>query len=418
MRSTKLPFRLIVSLGMIAAAILSLGLPAAAQQEGVLHSFQKNGKDAAYPRAGVIFDKAGNLYGTSSLGGTYDGGTVYELEPKAGGGWGDTILYSFQPKMKYGADLISGVVFDNAGDLYGTTYSGGEHNYGRVFELVPRAGGSWAETMVHLFNENGTDGFGPLGGVIVDSAGNLYGTTVYGGTGTCFSIGCGTVYELSPRSNGHWSEKILYNFANNGTDGVNPYAGVVFDSAGNLYGTTYSGGANNQGTLFELSPQADGSWTETIVHSFGSGTDYGFPEGLIYVGGNLYGTTASGGTGNGIVFEFTPTAGGGWSEQILYSFTRGDAGNDPDMPGGIVLDAAGNIYGTSEGGSGLNGTVFELISQSGGSWALNLLYEFNNLGTTGAQPIGSPVLDAQGNLYGTTAYGGSEDAGAVFEVKP
>jgi uncharacterized repeat protein (TIGR03803 family) len=408
-----------LSLAMLAAAALAPGTGAAAQEENVLHSFQYNGKDAAYPRAGVIFDKAGNLYGTSSSGGSSDGGAVFELSHKAGGGWTDTILYSFTPRPKYGADLISGLVFDTAGNLYGTTSLGGEKNYGRVFELSPKAGGGWTETMLHLFNHNGTDGTTPISGVIVDSAGNLYGTTVYGGTGICFSNGCGTVFELSPAANGRWNEKILYNFVNNGSDGINPYFGLTFDSAGNLYGTTYGGGANGQGTVFELTPAAGGTWTETVLHSFGSGIDTGFPESLVFYHGNIFGTTANGGSGSGNVFELTPASGGGWTEQILYSFTRGNSSENPTLPEGIVLDAVGNIYGTTgSGGTGLNGTVFELSPQAGGTWALNILYNFNDLGTDGAQPVGSPVRDKAGNLYGTTLYGGSDQSGTVFEVKP
>lgn len=416
MPTTKLSLELILTLAVCAAAILLTGTRVAAQQEAVLHNFQNNGKDAAYPRAGAVFDNAGNLYGTTSFGGAYDGGAAYELARKAGGGWTYSILYSFQPRPKYNADLISALTFDKSGNLYGTTFLGGDKNNGRVFELIPQAGGGWTGTMVHLFNHDGTDGFRPLGGVIVDSAGNLYGTTVYGGTGTCFLNGCGTVYELSPKGNGRWSEKILHNFANDGVDGTNPYVGLTFDTAGNLYGTTTYGGANNQGTIFQLTPQADGSWAETVLHSFASGADTGFPQSVIFSGGNLYGSTSNGGSGNGNVFELSPTAGGGWTEQILYSFIHG--GNTPDMPGNIVFDSAGNIYGPSYGGTGLNGTIFELMPQAGGTWALNILYEFNDLGTTGAQPIGSLALDNAGNLYGTTLYGGNYDAGTIFEVKP
>ncbi len=414
MRSTRLPRTLIFALTWSAAAILLSG-DAAAQEETVLYNFDNNSIDATYPRVGLTFDKANNLYGTSTLGGIYDGGTVYKLTHGAGGVWTESMLYSFSPKAKYGADLISGVVFDKAGNLYGTTTLGGAKNNGRVFELSPQPGGDWTGKYPYLFGQNSTDGTTPLGGVIVDNAGNLYGTTVYGGTGTCFSNGCGTVFKLSPNADGRWQEKILYNFVNNGTDGVNPYTGLTFDTAGNLYGTTNSGGAYNQGTVFQLSPSASGTWTETIVHSFGNGADPGLPRSLVFNRGNLYGSTAEG-AGAGTVFELSPAVSGGWTEQILYTFISGNS--DPTYPGGIVLDAAGNIYGISGGGTGLNGTVFELTPQTGGTWALNVLYNFNDLGTTGADPVGPLVLDKQGNLYGVTQYGGSKNAGLVFEVKP
>lgn len=374
----------------------------------MLHNFNGNGKDGAVPGAGLTFDKAWNLYGTTNQGGSSDGGTVFELMHSAGGGWAESILYSFTPKRRYkrgAVDQISGVVFDQAGNLYGTTSIGGDKSAssntdGRVFELSPQPGGGWTVSYPYLFGQSSTDGITPLGGVVVDNAGNLYGTTVYGG-----AYGCGTVFELSPTASGRWEEKILYSFVNNYTDGNNPYYGVVLDESGNLYGTTYVGGTSNSGTVFELSPSADGTWTETILHNFtspGYGPDTGFPENLIFDHGNLYGSTNGWGAGN--VFELTPTAGGGWAEQILYSFSGGN-------PSVISLDSAGNIYGLTEAGINTEGTVYELTPQTdGGSWALTVLYTID-------QMLNGPlVLDKQQNLYGTTLYGGSHGAGMVFEV--
>jgi uncharacterized repeat protein (TIGR03803 family) len=274
---------------------------------------------------------------------------------------------------------------------------------------------------VHIFGETGTDGVSPLGGVIVDVAGNLYGTTIYGGTGTCGLITCGTVFELSPASGGGWTEKILHNFTDSVADGANPYSGLILDKAGNLYGTTYNGGAYGWGTVFKLSPANGGTWTVTILHSFNNnGIDGTLPAGPLTfdAAGNLYGTTSYGGTNYGTIFELTPQTGGGWNEEILYTFINGNEGSNPIYPGAIVvLDKAGNIYGVSSGGSGLTGTVFELSPQAGGTWAFNVLYDFNDLGTTGEAPVGV-ILDSHGNLYGVTAGGGTDNVGTAFEIIP
>jgi uncharacterized repeat protein (TIGR03803 family) len=401
---------------VMAATLLVNGQPTSAQEEAVLHSFKSRTDSGNYPRAGLIWDNAGNLYGTTSQGGTGGAGTAFELSPRPGGGWNETVLYSFSPKAKYGLSEVSGLVFDKAGNLYGTTYLGGSKNVGRVFELTRQADGSWTEKVLHNFQKNGTDGYGPLGGVILDSAGNLYGTTVYGGNGPCTLDACGTVYELTPKPNGLWTEKILYNFTN-AADGANPYFGLVFDTAGNLYGTTEYGGVDAGGTAFQLAPAGGGTWTQSVIHSFGSGSDTGFPEGLTFYKGNIYGATSDGGSRAGNVFELSPATGGGWNETILASFVYGSA--NPDMPNGnLVFDASGNIYGLSQGGSGLNGTVFELTPGQGGTWDMTVLYNFNDLGTDGADPFGGLILDSLGNLYGVTQYGGAYSAGTIFEVKP
>ena len=399
--------------------------------EKVLYSFNNNGTDGTNPEAGLIFDTAGNLYGTTYQGGTYSIGTVFELTPTAGGGWTEKVLHSFNKNGTDGAHPHAGLVMDAAGNLYGTTFANGTYNHGTVFELTRAAGGGWTEKVLYSFNNNGTDGTNPEAGLIFDTAGNLYGTTYQGGT---YSIG--TVFELTPTAGGGWTEKVLYSFNNNGTDGTNPEAGVILDAGGDLYGTTYSGGTYNNGTVFELTPTAGGGWTEQVLHHFNlNGTDGANPEaGLIFdAAGNLYGTTDGGGAyggfygGDGTVFELTPTAGGGWTEEVLHNF--GNSTDGINTHAGLIFDTAGNLYGTTdEGGAYGNsdnaygasgyGTVFELTPTAGGGWTEEVVHSFNFNGTDGASPHAGLIFDAAGNLYGTTTVSGTYSVGTVFELTP
>src|ERR1017187_10338672 len=282
--------------------------------------------------------------------------------------------------------------------------------------------GTWAaaqEKVLHNFSGI-PDGASPMAGLIWDAAGNLYGTTVWGGTSPSCGGGCGTVFELTPAAGGGWTEKVLWSFGN-GTDGVSPVAGMVFDAAGNLYGTTLYGGTTGFGTVFELTPAADGTWAEKVLYSFGNGTDGSIPDsGLIFdADGNLYGTTTQGGTFNqtGTVFELTPAAGGIGTEKVLHSFGNGTDGTYPE--GGLIFDAAGNLYGTTWGGGaqGNGGTVFELTTAAGGTWPERGLHNFGS-GADGAHPGAGLVFDAAGNLYGTTRGGGTYGGGTVFELTP
>ncbi len=301
-----------------------------------------------------------------------------------------------------------------------------------IFAVTLLATRAWADTHEKvLFNFNRTDGAYTFAGLIFDAAGNLYGTTVGGGTYAYCSdgYGCGTVFELTPTAGGGWTEQVLYNFGN-GTDGVNPYDGLIFDAAGKLYGTTPNGGTYGYGTVFELTPTESGGWTETVLHSFCSQTDCTDGEapqaGLIFdTLGNLYGSTTAGGTytsncnyGCGTVFELTPTGGGAWTEQVLHSFGNGTDGYYPFA--GLIFDAAGNLYGTTwAGGTYGWGTVFEL-TPTGGGWTETVLHSFNDNGTDGILPEAGLIFDAIGNLYGTTPSGGAEGeyGGTVFELTP
>jgi len=333
--------------------------------ETLLHSFNNN--DGNNPAGTLIFDAVGNLYGTTAQGGPHGGGVVFELAPETGGGWTFSILHAFGNGHDASYPL-SALTSDSAGNLFGTTWIGGEYGLGTVFELSPAAGGGWTEKVLHSFG-NGNDGQNPISAVILDAAGNLYGTT-NGGAGTTLY---GTVFELSPTAGGLWQEKIVHAFKNNGKDGMGPVGSLILDAAGNLYGTTEIGGSCENcfvaaGTVFELLPKAGGSWTEEILHNFNpNGVDGQEPNaGLIFdSAGNLYGTTSGGGAhGNsgsgGIVFQLKPAAGGGFTERILHSFGAGTDGNIPGWSN-LIFDASGNLYGTTKtGGTNDAGTVYKI----------------------------------------------------------
>jgi uncharacterized repeat protein (TIGR03803 family) len=413
MRVKKLSIGSRAALAIFAATLLVTGTCAFAQQEKVLHNF--NSKDGSTP-GGLIFDGSGNIYGTTSDGGKYGAGTVFELSPKTGGGWAETVLHSFG-SGKDGVFPEPSLIFDRSGNLYGTTDLGGKYEYGMAFELSPKAGGGWTEAVLHNFNKNGKDGIYPWSGLIVDANGNLYGTTWEGG-----EYGDGTVFELSPETGGGWTETILHSF--NGKDGVLPEAALTLDAFGNLYGTTFQGGKNGTGTVFELSPKTNGNWTEAVLHNFGNFIDGRNPQAtLIFdASGNIYSTTVNGGNhGFGTVFELSPKTGGGWAETILHSFNN--AGNGGYIPfASVILDASGNLYGaTSTGGKygayGSGGTVFKLSPGAGGGWTETLLHSFGK-GTDGSNPDASLIFDSSGHLYGTTVEGGKDGDGTVFEITP
>ncbi len=320
----------------------------------VLHNFG-NGTDGSAPDS-AIMDAAGNLYGLTESGGLYGGGIAYELSPSQGGGWTETVLYNFSSGSDFGHGSYN-LWRDAAGNLYATMLEGGIYDAGMVFELSPSEGGAWTETVLWSFG-NGSDGQLPESGVIMDAAGNLYGTTVAGGTYCPLIGGCGIVYELSPNEGGYWTETVLHNF--DADDGLRPWASLILDVAGNLYGTTSQGGAYSDGTVFELSPN-DGGWTETVLHSFrDDGHDGGGPltPVILDTTGNLYGTTMSGGMNRlGTVFEVSARQ-GGWTETVLHDFN----GNDGEVDfGGVVMDRAGDLYGNTQAGGRYGyGTAYEL----------------------------------------------------------
>src|ERR1700722_2974013 len=433
MRSRKLSLGLNAILATALITAVAASTPAAAQQETILHSFGSSTPDGIVPEADLIIDSSGNLYGTAVQGGTGSCpggpvcGNVFELSPKAGGGWTEKILHQFTNNGKDGYQPRTALVMDSAGNLYGTTAAGGAHGFGTVFELTPKAGGLWIEKVLFSFYLQ-TGGL-PYGGLILDAAGNLYGTTSDGGS---YHNTCGTVFELKHSSAGVWTQKVLHVFNLDGVDGCSPEANLIFDTAGNLYGTTIYGGNGGGGTVFELTPSTGGTWSEQILHNFVlNSTDGSHPKAHVILdsAGNLYGTTSDGGAEyGGVVYQLTPGSGGSWSETLLHSFNDDDL-NGSSLYGGLVEDAAGNLYGTTAGGgtgscpNGTDcGTVFELSPSTGGSWNWTLLYSFAG-NPDGGAPFAGLVFDSAGSLYGTTAGGGPYSNGAlgggtVFELTP
>jgi uncharacterized repeat protein (TIGR03803 family) len=381
-----------------------------AQAFSVLHDFT-GGADGQYPFSGVTVGGPGVLYGTTSEGGMHDNGVVFKLA-QGRLGWVLYPLYEF-PGGSGGFNPLGPVTVGPNGALYGTTEFGGSGSgTGTVFELRPPATGCkaficyWSETVLHSFN--GNDGAFPFyGALIFDQAGNIYGATEVGG-----AHDDGTVFELTP-SGGGWTESVLHSFNDNGIDGYEPWYGVIFDPAGNLYGTTSLGGTSGGsggGTVFELSPSG-GTWTESILYDFPQEGSVD-PSALIMdQSGNLYGATYNGGTEfNGTVFELTPSE-GSWVFSTLYTF------DNTCSPGSVTMDTAGNLYGACLlGGRYDSGSVFKLTN-SGGSWTLTNLHTFTG-GSDGAFPYGAVALDASGNLYGTTDGGGTYGDGVVWEVTP
>jgi uncharacterized repeat protein (TIGR03803 family) len=320
--------------------------------------------------------------------------------PRASGSWAERVLYSFLFNGQDGYGPRGGVIFDAAGNLYGTTLAGGAYGYGSVYELTP-SGHVWLEKLLYSFAPDGKDGLQPGFGLALDSAGNLYGTTCAGG-----AFGSGTVFEVSPSKKGGWGERVLHSFNSNDKNGSCPSFGLILDSAGNLYGTTISGGQYHTGTVFELF-QAGGIWRERVLYSFNwrMGQAYS-PQGLnMDTAGDLYIAAYNGGTHNdGAICELSPSEGGSWTEKIILDL---DGSNGIHPQAGLVSDAAGNLYGTTAD------NVFELSPAADGTWTESVLYPF----TTAFYPSGV-IRDAAGNLYGETTVSGAYNAGSVFEVTP
>ncbi|HEY6768876.1 MAG TPA: choice-of-anchor tandem repeat GloVer-containing protein [Candidatus Sulfotelmatobacter sp.] len=448
------------------------------QTEFAIYRFPNSALNGAQPNASLIADKGGNLYGTTTYGGAgrcsggavIGCGTVFRLTPPAhlGGSWAETVIYNFQGGSD-GYFPFGGVVSDQAGNLYGTTWSGGPNSGGTVFELtLPVSGSTWTKSILYAFGAD-FGALSPSGGLAFDAKGNLYGTTgVTVVDDTCHWGGaaplCGTVFKLAKPSivGGPWTHRLLYSF------GVSPFklfgdgptGSLALDTKGNVYGTTVSGGTSGLGqcadwgcgTVFELTPPASAhsTWTATQLRAFQDGSGDGLvPEAglLMDTSGNLYGSTAFGGTGGsndsscqgpgvssncGTIFELLPSV-GGWSETIIYDFQgNGDAARPQAK---LIFDKAGNIYGTTLAGGGAScppfvigcGTVFRLSppGTSGQGWTETVLHAFT--GSDGQFPDAGLIFSNDA-LYGTTSEGGescppgtgytSATCGVVFKIVP
>ena len=398
----------------------------AVAKEKVLYRFS-GGTDGAFPSSGLVMDAAGNLYGTTEWGGDLSQcdqtgcGTVFKLTPGSNGTWKEHVLYTFQGGAD-GYNPAGNLVFDASGNLYGTTSWGGDlsqcngNGCGTVFELSPRSNGAWNKTVLHDF-QNSPDGADPEGNLIFDAAGNLYGATL-GDTIRDY----GTVFELSSMPDGTWTETTLHTFQ--GFDGVGPSA-VIFGDGGSLFATTASGGRSQYGTVFRLSRRHGGNWTETDLYDFLGGGNGGTPRAGVIRGskGNLYGTAARGGNNFGIVFQIRPAV-SKWKEEMIYNFcSRNDCADGASPLAGLAMDTNGILYGTtSAGGAECSppgcGVVFKLTHTKNG-WRETILHRFHGGSSDGAAPQEPLMFDGAGNLYGTAnVQQGYQGAGVVFEITP
>lgn len=437
---------------LLAGACVAGAAHGAAEREKNLFIF--DGTDGASPQGALVADANGNLYGTTYLGGgKYGFGNVFELS-RAKGGWKETVLYNFTGGTDGGGPLDS-LIFDAAGNLYGTTISGGQgeclwngtqwYGCGVVFELTPSKG-TWQESVLFGFVPGQVKGVMPVGGLVFDKAGNLYGTTYAAGVDGgphfsrtavgvqpptywgCSDPGCGgTVFELSPSQSG-WQEQDVYAFTG-GSDGGVSEANLIFDAAGNLYGTTVYGGNTacpgnyGCGVVFEVSAGKKG-WSESVLHTF-SGSDGAYPQGSLVFDsdGNLYSTTSYGGAGScnvldepagcGTVFRLKPGK-AGWKESVLYGFGGGADGGNPFAA--VIMDGQGDLLGTTfQDGSGHEGVAYKLAPY-GHSWRESVLYAFSY--PNAGQPVAPLLAMPDGRFFDTSVNGGTDDYGGVFELIP
>jgi uncharacterized repeat protein (TIGR03803 family) len=390
--------------------VIALSLAtAAATTTDVIFSFAEN--DGEYADTDLETDSAGNIYGTTVLGGEHGSGTVFQLSPTPNG-WDHTVLYSFTGGAD-GGEPYKGVSIDRRGNLYGTAVTGGsgscEGGCGVVYKLT-KSGGTWNQAVIYAFT-GGDDGSGPGARVTVDRSGNLYGMTPTGG-----SNGLGTIYKLHPHA-GNWDFQVIHTFTG-GDDGATGSAGRMLLSHGRLYGAATTGGMYGSGVVFELTPTPVGEWDFRVLYSFHGQPDGSFPYGALLraSSGKIYGTTYYGGeNGIGSVYELSPRPVGEWDGRVIYSFQTENDGNSPIS--NLVSDAAGNLYGTtSEGGLG-SGVIFKLAPIGGGQWTESVVHPFAGP-PDGSFSYNGMVVDRFGNFYGATVHGGLNDDGSVYKFTP
>jgi uncharacterized repeat protein (TIGR03803 family) len=391
--------------------VLAVSLTAAtATTTNVIFSCEED--EGEYADTDLETDSAGNIYGTTVLGGDFGGGTVFQLSPTPNG-WVHTVLYSFTGGAD-GGEPYKGVTLDRNGNLYGTAVTGGSGNCeggcGVVYKLS-HTGGTWRQKVIHAFT-GGNDGSGPGARVTVDTAGNVYGMAPTGG-----AFGLGTIYKIHQAPNRALTFGVLHAFTG-GTDGATGSAGRMILREGRLYGAVTAGGRYGSGVVFELNAGGFGERDLKILYAFRGQPDGSFPYGALLFdqSGNIYGTTYYGGAdGIGAVYKLSPQPVGEWTEEVLYSFQQGTDGNSPIS--NLVFDVAGNLYGTtSEGGLG-SGTIFKLSPVGAGKWNETVVHAFAGP-PDGGFAYNGMVVDAFGNFYGATVHGGENDDGSVYNFIP
>jgi uncharacterized repeat protein (TIGR03803 family) len=400
-----------VRIGAVAGTaifLLSLARISAATTD-VIFSFEE--AEGEYADTDLETDSAGNIYGTTVLGGDFGGGTVFQLRPTPDG-WVHTVLYSFTGGAD-GGEPYKGVTLDREGNLYGTAVTGGsgscEGGCGVVYKLT-NSGGTWTQSVIHAFT-GGDDGSGPGARVTVDQSENVYGMTPTGG-----AYGLGTIYKIH-QAGGAWDFRVIHAFTG-GADGGSGSAGRMILRKGRLYGAATTGGNYGGGVVFELTQSGVAGWHFRTIYSFQGQPDGSFPYGALLFdrSGNVYGTTYYGGAnGIGAVYKLSPRPVGEWDENVIYSFQNGSDGNSPIS--NLVFDTVGNLYGTtSEGGLG-SGTIFKLSPIGVGQWTETIVHPFQGP-PDGGFAYNGMVVDRFGNFYGATVHGGKNNDGCVYKFTP
>jgi uncharacterized repeat protein (TIGR03803 family) len=399
--------------GALALSLLA-GTAAAGEPRTIFTFEDYNG---AYADTDVVVGPDGSLYGMTVKGGDFNGGTVFQLLPTGAGGWTHVTLHHFTGGPD-GGQPYGGVTLDAAGNVYGTTVIGGsggpcvEDGCGTVFQIRNNGDGSWTHKVIHDFT-GGTDGFGAGGPVTLDNRGNVYGVTPTGG-----EYGMGTIFQVRPEPNGEWTETVIHHFTG-GDDGGTGFAGrLLIDNNRTIYGVATVGGAFGVGTVYQLTPAAGGGFTFTTLYAFKGQPDGVFPYGGVVrdAAGNFYGTTYYGGTdGIGVVYRLQ-LRNGAWTATVLHSFKGGADGASPIST--LAFGQDGHLYGTtSEGGTANRGTLFKLTPGPGGTWTESVLYSFKSL-PDGAYPYAGLIPDGNGTFFGATVFGGPSDDGTIFSFAP
>ena len=410
---------LVLSAAITVATAMLVSASETSGTTSVIHSF--GGRSVAeYPYSDLVLDGSGTLYGMTVLGGDFGSGTVFSLSPPSGAtrGWTETVLHSFSSTAD-GGQPYGGVTLDSQGNLYGTAVVGGtggscvEDGCGVVWKLT-NSGGTWSQHVIYNFT-GGDDGYGPGGPVVFDSLGNLYGMTATGG-----AYGLGVVYQLSPDPSDHWTLTVVHAFTGGEDGGAGSAGRLLIDADQNIYVVATVGGPYGAGVIFHLAPSSSGPWKQTTLYSFKGQPDGSFPYGGLVrdTSGNFYGTTYYGGKyGVGAVYALEQVK-GKWRERVLHSFSDGTGGSFPISH--LVLDSSGTLYGTtSEGGApGCScGTIFSLTQVGQGVWEERIVHRFAGV-PDGSFAYNGLVADSLGNYYGTTAYGGNDDDGVVYKFTP